>query len=51
MVDGAADEDAVGEFGDLHGGDGLVMAGVAERAVEGEELLKAVVDIRMRREN
>lgn len=45
MVDGASDEDAVGELSDLDGGEWLVVAGVAESVIEGEELLEVVGNV------
>ena len=40
VVHGASDEHAVGEFGDLDGGEGVVVAGVGDRVIVGEKLLK-----------
>jgi len=45
VIDGAADEEAVSEFGDLNGENRGVMAGVADFPVEGEELLEAFGDV------
>jgi len=51
VVDGAADEDGVGELGDLDGSEGIVVAGVGDHHVIGEELLKARVNINERGRN
>ena len=50
VVDGAADEDAVGEFRHLDGGEGGVVAGVGDCHVVSEKLLlEARVNINERR--
>ncbi|KAK0584334.1 hypothetical protein LWI29_011408 [Acer saccharum] len=43
MIDRTADEDTVGELGDLYGGEGFGVAGVADGPVESEEFFKAVM--------
>ena len=49
MADGAAEEDAVGEVGDLEGHDWGGMSGVTDFVVEGEELFEDWRDIGRRR--
>lgn len=45
VVDGAANEDGIGELGDLDGSEGIVVTGVGDHHVIGEELLEARVNI------
>jgi len=45
VVDGAADENGVGKLGDLDGREGVVVAGVGDHHVVGEEFLEARVNI------
>ena len=42
MADGAAEEDAVGEVGDLEGHDWGGMSGVTDFVVEGEEFFEEI---------
>lgn len=48
VVDGAADENGVGELGDLDGREGVVVASVGDHHVVGEEFLEARVNINER---
>lgn len=45
VVDGATDEKSVCEFRDLNSGQRLEVAGITEKAIEGEELFEAIVDV------
>ena len=47
MIDGAADENAVGEFGDLNGENRREVTGVADFPIEGEEFLKRFRNIEL----
>lgn len=49
VVDGDSDENTVGEFGDLNGGEGVVVAGVGDGHVVSEKLLETRRDVEERR--